>query len=58
MEGLLSLTKKTTPSNYYYICEKNGGSLSDKVIYPHSVDCSLLLAGCLLKFIPHSSLKF
>ncbi|KAL5675064.1 hypothetical protein ACJX0J_011195, partial [Zea mays] len=31
MEGLLSLTKKTTPSNYYYICEKNGGSLSDKM---------------------------
>lgn len=34
MEGLLSLTKKTTPSNYYYICEKNGGSLSDKVNNP------------------------
>ncbi|CAN6276854.1 unnamed protein product [Urochloa humidicola] len=31
MEGLISLTKKTTPSNYYYICEKNGGSLSDKM---------------------------
>ncbi|RCV35287.1 hypothetical protein SEVIR_7G240300v4 [Setaria viridis] len=31
MEGLVSLTKKTTPSNYYYICEKNGGSLSDKM---------------------------
>lgn len=31
MEGLLSLTKKTTPSSYYYICEKNGGSLSDKM---------------------------
>ncbi|ONM51898.1 Mannosyl-oligosaccharide 12-alpha-mannosidase MNS1 [Zea mays] len=31
MEGQLSLTKKTTPSNYYYICEKNGGSLSDKM---------------------------
>ncbi|ONM17644.1 Mannosyl-oligosaccharide 12-alpha-mannosidase MNS1 [Zea mays] len=31
MEGLLSLTKKTTPSNYYYICEKNGGSLCDKM---------------------------
>jgi mannosyl-oligosaccharide alpha-1,2-mannosidase len=41
MEGLLSLTKKTTPSNYYYICEKNGGSLSDKVMYPNSVGCSL-----------------
>ncbi|CAL5015022.1 unnamed protein product [Urochloa decumbens] len=31
MEGLISLTKKTTPSNYYYICEKNGASLSDKM---------------------------
>lgn len=31
MEGLVSLTKKTTPSNYYYICEKNGGSLTDKM---------------------------
>ncbi|KAG8043386.1 hypothetical protein GUJ93_ZPchr0458g22869 [Zizania palustris] len=31
MEGLISLTKKTTPSNYYYICERNGGSLSDKM---------------------------
>ncbi|KAG2577268.1 hypothetical protein PVAP13_6NG088300 [Panicum virgatum] len=31
MEGLISLTKKTTPSNYHYICEKNGGSLSDKM---------------------------
>ncbi|KAF0894155.1 hypothetical protein E2562_034887 [Oryza meyeriana var. granulata] len=31
MDGLVSLTKKTTPSNYYYICEKNGGSLSDKM---------------------------
>lgn len=58
MEGLLSLTKKTTPSNYYYICEKNGGSLSDKVMYPHPVDCLMLLAGCLLKLIPHSSLNF
>jgi hypothetical protein len=31
MEGLLSLTKKTSPFNFYYICEKNGDSLSDKV---------------------------
>ncbi|KAF8670271.1 hypothetical protein HU200_050806 [Digitaria exilis] len=31
MEGLISLTKKTTPSNYHYICEKNGASLSDKM---------------------------
>jgi hypothetical protein len=33
MEGLISLTKKTTPSNYSYICEKTGGSLSDKVSF-------------------------
>jgi len=44
MEGLISLTKKTTPSNYRYICEKNGGSLSDKVKYPYHD-----LAGRLLK---------
>uniref|UniRef100_A0ACD5UU85 Uncharacterized protein n=1 Tax=Avena sativa TaxID=4498 RepID=A0ACD5UU85_AVESA len=31
MEGLISLTRKTTPSNYSYICEKNGGSFSDKM---------------------------
>ncbi|KAL6843748.1 hypothetical protein ACP4OV_026319 [Aristida adscensionis] len=31
MEGLISLIRKTTPSNYHYICEKNGGSLSDKM---------------------------
>lgn len=31
MEGLLSLIRKTTPSSFTYICEKNGGSLSDKV---------------------------
>ncbi|KQJ84444.1 mannosyl-oligosaccharide 1,2-alpha-mannosidase MNS1 isoform X2 [Brachypodium distachyon] len=31
MEGLISLTRRTTPSNYSYICEKNGGSLSDKM---------------------------
>jgi len=37
MEGLISLTKKTTPSNYHYICEKNGGSLSDKVKYPYQL---------------------
>jgi len=47
MEGLISLTKKTTPSNYHYICEKNGGSLSDKVL---PVD----LAGRLLKLISYS----
>lgn len=31
MEGLISLIRKTTPSNYHYICEKSGGSLSDKM---------------------------
>ncbi|KAJ6808283.1 mannosyl-oligosaccharide 1,2-alpha-mannosidase MNS1-like [Iris pallida] len=31
MEGLLSLVRKTTPSSFSYICEKNGGSLSDKM---------------------------
>ncbi|XP_008789604.1 mannosyl-oligosaccharide 1,2-alpha-mannosidase MNS1-like [Phoenix dactylifera] len=31
MEGLLSLIRKTTPSSFTYICEKNGGSLSDKM---------------------------
>ncbi|XP_062192381.1 mannosyl-oligosaccharide 1,2-alpha-mannosidase MNS1-like isoform X2 [Phragmites australis] len=31
MEGLLSLTRKTSPSNFYYVCEKNGDSLSDKM---------------------------
>ncbi|KAM3369773.1 hypothetical protein ACQJBY_017562 [Aegilops geniculata] len=31
MEGLISLTRQTTPSNYTYICEKSGGSLSHKM---------------------------
>ncbi|WOL18303.1 mannosyl-oligosaccharide 1,2-alpha-mannosidase MNS1 [Canna indica] len=31
MEGLLSLVRKSTPSSFSYICEKNGGSLSDKM---------------------------
>ncbi|CAL5011307.1 unnamed protein product [Urochloa decumbens] len=31
MEGLLSLTRKTSPSNFYYVCEKNGNSLSEKM---------------------------
>ncbi|KAJ3693456.1 hypothetical protein LUZ60_008936 [Juncus effusus] len=31
MEGLLTLVKKTTPSSFTYICEKNGDSLHDKM---------------------------
>ncbi|KAM3701885.1 hypothetical protein ACJW31_05G209600 [Castanea mollissima] len=31
MKGLLSLIRKTTPSSFTYICEKNGDSLSDKM---------------------------
>ncbi|THU44368.1 hypothetical protein C4D60_Mb02t06670 [Musa balbisiana] len=31
MEGLLSLIRKSTPSSFSYICEKNGGSLSNKM---------------------------
>lgn len=31
MQGLLSLIRKTTPSSFTYICEKNGDSLSDKM---------------------------
>ncbi|KMZ62320.1 mannosyl-oligosaccharide 1,2-alpha-mannosidase, family GH47 [Zostera marina] len=31
MNGLLSLVKKTTPSSFTYICEKNGEYLSDKM---------------------------
>ncbi|XP_031480391.1 mannosyl-oligosaccharide 1,2-alpha-mannosidase MNS1-like isoform X2 [Nymphaea colorata] len=31
MKGLLSLVKKSTPSSFSYICEKNGDSLSDKM---------------------------
>jgi hypothetical protein len=33
MKGLLSLIRRTTPSSFAYICEKNGNSLSDKVNY-------------------------
>jgi len=29
--------QKTSPSNYHYICEKNGGSLFDKVKYPNQM---------------------
>ncbi|KAL0012777.1 hypothetical protein SO802_007885 [Lithocarpus litseifolius] len=31
MKGLLSLIRRTTPSSFTYICEKNGDSLSDKM---------------------------
>lgn len=31
MEGLLSLTKKSSPSNFLYIAERAGSSLIDKV---------------------------
>ncbi|KAI4382027.1 hypothetical protein MLD38_008039 [Melastoma candidum] len=31
MKGLLSLVKRTTPSSFTYLCEKNGHSLSDKM---------------------------
>lgn len=39
MNGLVSLVKKSTPSSFTYICEKNGNSLSDKV-------CSCLFIVC------------
>ncbi|KAH7671697.1 Glycoside hydrolase family 47 protein [Dioscorea alata] len=31
MEGLLSLVRKTTPSSFTYLCEKNGASLAHKM---------------------------
>ncbi|KAL6972573.1 mannosyl-oligosaccharide alpha-1,2-mannosidase [Sarracenia purpurea var. burkii] len=31
MEGLLSLVRRTTPSSFAYICEKNGNTLIDKM---------------------------
>ncbi|XP_047327383.1 mannosyl-oligosaccharide 1,2-alpha-mannosidase MNS1 [Impatiens glandulifera] len=31
MKGLLTLVRKTTPSSFTYICEKNGDSLKDKM---------------------------
>ncbi|KAL5554627.1 hypothetical protein UlMin_042028 [Ulmus minor] len=31
MKGLLSLVRRTTPSSFAYICEKNGDSLTDKM---------------------------
>ncbi|ESW14119.1 hypothetical protein PHAVU_008G254800 [Phaseolus vulgaris] len=31
MKGLLSLIRRSTPSSFAYICEKNGGSLTDKM---------------------------
>jgi mannosyl-oligosaccharide alpha-1,2-mannosidase len=31
MKGLLSLVKKSTPSSFTYICEKNGNNLIDKM---------------------------
>lgn len=31
MIGLSSLIKRTTPSSFAYICEKNGNSLTNKV---------------------------
>ncbi|KAL1340274.1 hypothetical protein HN51_026683 [Arachis hypogaea] len=31
MKGLLSLVRRSTPSSFTYLCEKNGGYLSDKM---------------------------
>ncbi|XP_065849774.1 mannosyl-oligosaccharide 1,2-alpha-mannosidase MNS1-like isoform X1 [Euphorbia lathyris] len=31
MKGMQSLVRRTTPSNYTYLCEKNGDRLSDKM---------------------------
>ncbi|KAK9083611.1 hypothetical protein Scep_030082 [Stephania cephalantha] len=31
MKGLVSLIRKSTPSSFTYICEKNGDSLFDKM---------------------------
>ncbi|CAI9757585.1 unnamed protein product [Fraxinus pennsylvanica] len=31
MKGLLSLVRRTTPSNFTYLCEKTGNSLTDKM---------------------------
>lgn len=33
MKGLLSLVRRTTPSSFTYICERNGNSLTDKVMF-------------------------
>jgi mannosyl-oligosaccharide alpha-1,2-mannosidase len=38
MEGLLSLTRKISPSNFYYVCEKNGVLLSEKVKSSHGAN--------------------
>ncbi|KAK4269577.1 hypothetical protein QN277_022716 [Acacia crassicarpa] len=31
MKGLVSLVRRSTPSSFTYLCEKNGGSLTDKM---------------------------
>ena len=36
MKGLLSLIRRTTPSSFTYICEKNGDSLTDKVNFVYN----------------------
>lgn len=33
MKGLQSLVRRTAPSSFAYICEKNGNRISDKVVY-------------------------
>ena len=46
MKGLLSLVRRTTPSSFTYICEKNGDSLHDKVIF----DSKILICSTALIF--------
>lgn len=36
MKGLLSLVRRSTPSSFTYICEKNGDSLIDKVMLSYT----------------------
>jgi len=45
MKGFLTLIRRTTPSSFTYICEKNGHSLTDKVIYgSHTCSAALIMS--------------
>lgn len=52
MKGLSSLIRRSTPSSFTYICEKNGGSLTDKVWY-----CTYNICIVIFSILPYDVLS-
>ncbi|KAK4761073.1 hypothetical protein SAY87_005966 [Trapa incisa] len=57
MKGLLSLVRRSTPSSFAYICEKNGNSLNDKMDELACFAPGMIALGS-LGYAPEESQKF